>query len=75
MEHLINAFTPIPLNAAGLIQAYADLDAYSRTVGRRMGKNDLWIAATARVTGAKLLTADADFDHLTPAFLDRDLIP
>jgi len=39
-----------------------------------MGKNDLWIAATAHVTGATLLTADADFDHLNGAFLNRVLI-
>jgi hypothetical protein len=29
-----------------------------------MGKNDLWIAATARVLGAVLLTNDQDFGHL-----------
>lgn len=36
-----------------------------------MGKNDLWIAATASVTGATLLTTDGDFDHLESAFLTR----
>jgi len=36
-----------------------------------MGKNDLWIAATAHVTGATLLTTDKDFDHLDPQFLVR----
>jgi len=74
METLLSRFVSVPLDRPGLIQAYADLDAYSRTIGRRMGKNDLWIAATARATGAKLLTTDADFDHLHPAFLDRDLV-
>ncbi len=37
---------------------------------RNMGKNDLWIAATAHVLGAKLLTTDADFNHLNEVFLD-----
>ncbi len=36
-----------------------------------MGKNDLWIAATANATGALLLTTDKDFDHLDGAFLNR----
>ena len=36
-----------------------------------MGKNDVWIAATAAVTGATLLTTDRDFDRLTPQFLTR----
>lgn len=29
-----------------------------------MGKNDLWIAATAYALEADLLTTDDDFDHL-----------
>ena len=36
-----------------------------------MGKNDLWIAAVASVTRFRLLTTDADFDHLDPLFLTR----
>lgn len=39
-----------------------------------MGDNDLWIAATAKVTGALLLTTDKDFDHLYPVHLQRDWI-
>jgi tRNA(fMet)-specific endonuclease VapC len=29
-----------------------------------MGKNDLWIAATAYALDIPLMTADSDFDHL-----------
>ena len=36
-----------------------------------MGKNDLWIAATAKATGATLLTTDKDFDHLYPGQINR----
>ena len=39
-----------------------------------MGKNDLWIAATAVAYGATLLTTDSDFDRLVPFTLDRILI-
>lgn len=48
-----------------LIQTYVDLDVFSIANGRQMGKNDLWIAATAFVTNATLVTSDGDFDHLT----------
>ena len=34
-----------------------------------MGKNDVWIAATASVLDATLLTTDNDFDHLNKEFL------
>jgi predicted nucleic acid-binding protein len=34
-----------------------------------MGKNDIWIAATASVLNATLITTDNDFDHLNGVFL------
>jgi predicted nucleic acid-binding protein len=61
-----------------VIYRYAEIDAFSqcRLVGkntdftaRNMGKNDLWIAATASVLDATLLTTDNDFDHLQNEFL------
>lgn len=36
----------------------------------KVGKNDLWIAATAQVTNSKLVTTDRDFDHLDGVFID-----
>src|SRR5437868_865916 len=38
------------------ILAYGEIDTASHAVGHKMGKNDLWIAATARVLGLTLLT-------------------
>ncbi|HVK05454.1 MAG TPA: PIN domain-containing protein [Armatimonadaceae bacterium] len=57
-----------------LLRAYGIIDAASKTMGFTMGKNDLWIAATAHVTGAALLTTDRDFDHLDPDYLTREWI-
>ena len=59
-----------------LLPAYARIDAYSQgklkidplpagMSARNMGKNDLWIAATALYFEMELHTADNDFDHLT----------
>jgi tRNA(fMet)-specific endonuclease VapC len=64
----------VPLDAPGLIDAYAFLDNYSLDVGRSMGDNDLWIAATVQVSNATLLTTDKDFDHLAPKHIQRDWI-
>jgi tRNA(fMet)-specific endonuclease VapC len=47
-----------------LLQAYVDIDNHSLRIGRKMSKNDLWIAATAAVANATLVTTDADFEHL-----------
>jgi tRNA(fMet)-specific endonuclease VapC len=47
-----------------LLSCYVHLDVASRGLSRKMGKNDLWIAATARALNAVLLTNDQDFGHL-----------
>jgi tRNA(fMet)-specific endonuclease VapC len=39
-----------------------------------MGKNDLWIAASAHVLQATLMTTDKDFTHLDPQFLQINFI-
>jgi len=61
------------INAEDIIEKYAKIDAYSQgklknnslpITARNMGKNDLWIAATASVTNATLVTTDKDFNHL-----------
>ncbi len=58
-----------------MIDTYARLDHESRKLGRRMGKNDLWIAAVASVQGAVILTTDKDFDHLHPTMVRVERCP
>lgn len=74
METLLAGLTVHPLPFANVIENYVEVAEYSRKAGRVLGKNDLWIAATAKTTGATLLTTDKDFDHLAPALLARDWI-
>lgn len=74
MEALLGYFVIIPLPFSQVVEAYAEIDDYSRRNGVAMGKNDVWIAATAHITGERLLTTDKDFDHLHDVFLQRDWI-
>jgi tRNA(fMet)-specific endonuclease VapC len=74
MYDVFDAFTVIPIRSDDLVDAYVEIDIYSHGVGRDMGKNDLWIAATAMVTGATLLTTDLDFDHLHGVYILREWI-
>lgn len=56
----------------GLVNAYSEIDVASRKNPHgaiELGKNDLWIAATAKVFDATVLTTDADFDHLDQALV------
>jgi tRNA(fMet)-specific endonuclease VapC len=71
LKKLVDAVPWVDINDAALIAAYGTIDDFSDTSGRPMGKNDVWIAATAHVTQITLLTADKDFDHLQGKFLNR----
>ena len=60
---------------------YAEIDAFSQGLlpdkklngsARNMGKNELWIAATAYFFDIPLQTTDGDFDHLTDFGLKLD---
>ena len=75
LKNLLNKLFVIDINESDsdLMEAYAKIDAFSQgrlpeqpleMSARNMGKNDLWIAATAYVANAALVTTDGDFDHL-----------
>ncbi len=73
-EELLGYSTVIPLPFENIVEVYAEIDDYSRRRGVAIGKNDLWTAATAHVTGAWLLTTDRGFDHLHTVHLERDWV-
>jgi predicted nucleic acid-binding protein len=74
MLFFLDYFRRQPIDTPEVLAAYAVIDAHSKRLGIKMGKNDLWIAAVAHVSDLHLLTTDEDFDHLDPVFLRRDLI-
>jgi predicted nucleic acid-binding protein len=80
LKDLLRKVPHVDINYDPILQSYAEIDAFSQgklilkslPVGmsaRNMGKNDIWIAATASVLNATLLTTDEDFDHLNGVFL------
>ena len=74
MEFYLGYFTRVSIDDPEIIRAYSVIDAHTQRIGQPLGKNDVWIAATASVTGARLLTTDKDFDRLDPVFLSRNWI-
>ena len=79
LEAIIQNVQVIPVtDDPDLIKMYTEIDVYSQsqhptlrlpTSARKMGKNDLWIAATAAIHNATLLSTDGDFEHLDNLFL------
>ena len=84
LEMLFTEFNVFPVSDnRSLHEHYADIDAFSqsnhpilrlRGSARKMGKNDLWIAATTSISDGTLLTTDGDFNHLHNVFFKVEYI-
>ena len=87
LERTLARLPDLPIQDPDILRVYALIDAWSQgtsvaaPVGAappkpavRMSKNDLWIAATAHVTGAILLSTDKDFAHLDGIWLSYQFI-
>lgn len=81
LKKTINEIPCVDINTEEVLNRYAEIDAFclgknSKTplpVGisaKVLQKNDLWIASTASVLNATLLTIDKDFDLLNKKYLD-----
>jgi len=67
LEEAVENLVVIPIDGIDLVQAYGRISSASRTAPSgsiNMGKNDIWIAATALYTNMPLLTTDKDFRFL-----------
>ncbi len=80
---ILKDFNAIPVANEDLMKAYAEIDVFSQgrhpkipllSSARKMSKNDLWIASTAFIFDAKLITTDKDFTHLNTTFIDVETI-
>ncbi len=76
---IIDGINKISIDYKEIIEKYGDIDAFSqgkmntgspKFSAKNMGKNDVWIAATASVFNLKVVTTDKDFDHLQGVYLD-----
>jgi len=69
------------IESEALVDAYVEVDRACRTAiggGRVLGQNDMWIAATALLSGLPLITTDRDFLPLherliTVHWIDSDM--
>ncbi len=77
LAELLRSIPSTPIRQQAIIRKFAEIDAFnyrqhptlpSPASGHTMGDNDIWVAATASVLNAILLTTDHDFDHLDGVF-------
>lgn len=80
LEKLLRQIPAAPINHPSILARYAELSTYCESANpskplplgasaHPMGDNDLWIAATASVINATLITTDTDFLFLDKVFL------
>lgn len=79
LDNILDIVDIVDVNKSS-VNTYAEIDAFSQRLNpgfkysfdtpRNMGKNDLWIASVASLLGLKLVTTDADFDHLHNVFFE-----
>jgi len=74
LDRILGQLVRVDAGIPDVVRCYADLYVQDRNGGRNTGQNDLWIAATARATGAILLTTDGDFSWMHPELLQVELI-
>jgi len=73
IQRLIDKLIIVELRYEDIIDKYIEIEKFNRNIHPsrkkvgshiKMGKNDIWIAATAMATDSKLLTSDKGFKHL-----------
>ncbi|MFH0992139.1 MAG: type II toxin-antitoxin system VapC family toxin [bacterium] len=78
LRELLSHIPQIDIKSDAILEMYAQIDAFSQgknlakplsQSARNMGENDVWIASTASVLNATLITTDKDFNHLDVVFL------
>jgi tRNA(fMet)-specific endonuclease VapC len=63
----LDELVTVNLDSSAMIEAYVRVEESCRNVAggeKKMGQNDMWIAATAFHVGLPLITTDKDFNHL-----------
>lgn len=74
LDALLAQLVTVDVNSRDVLDAFADVSTYLRERGRTVGDNDRWIAATARVLDAVVLTGDRDFAPLDPDMVRCEVI-
>jgi len=83
LDDALKDFITVDIRYMPIVMKYAEIDAFSqgklkdkplKMSSRNMGKNDLWIAATASLANARLITFDQDFEHLNKTYLELILM-
>lgn len=72
LKDALEQVVTVNIESQALVDAYIRIAAACQTLpgsDHVMGNNDMWIAATAFVSGLALITTDKDFNHLNGSLI------
>jgi tRNA(fMet)-specific endonuclease VapC len=61
LEQLLSELVRVSAGEPEVVKSYGFLFAHQTKIGKKVGENDLWIAATAAAINGSVLTCDGDF--------------
>ena len=66
LKQLLQELVVVDINSEDILSRYAEIDynLLNAKPAKTIGKNDMWIAATASAANAFLITTDKDFRHI-----------
>jgi tRNA(fMet)-specific endonuclease VapC len=73
LSSALDSLVTVNIDNQEIVRAYVQVEKVCReTPGgeRKMGQNDMWIAATALLCDLPIITTDADFNHLSGRLIE-----
>ena len=74
LREMLAEFVVVDIISRDVLERYAEIHAMGIDSGWNLSDNDTWIAATASVTSAVLLTTDKDFERVDGRLLKHIFI-
>lgn len=67
LEQTLSELVRVSAGEPEIVKSYGSLYAHQTKIGKKVGDNDLWLAATAAAINGTVLTCDSDFLKFDPA--------
>jgi tRNA(fMet)-specific endonuclease VapC len=74
LRDLLRELVVVDINSSEILDRYSEIRALDKSGGWNLSHNDTWIAATASVIKALLLTTDKDFGRVDPSILSSHYV-
>jgi predicted nucleic acid-binding protein len=75
LEQTFSELVRVSSGEPEIVKSYGILYAHQAKIGKKVGENDLWVAATAVAINGTILTCDSDFLKFDPTLVSYIYFP